>query len=50
MRIMTPRKLDGTSERFLKAFLVGEGQRIPGENRNLADEGLRELAGYEDGN
>jgi len=45
MRIMTPRKLDGTSERFLKAFLVGEGQRIPGENRNLAGRGASRARG-----
>ena len=47
---MTLRKLDGTSERFLKASLVGEGRRIPGESRNLAGPGASSTRGVEHGN
>ena len=44
------RKLDSTSETFLKASLVGEERRIPGESRNLAGRGASSTRGVEHGN
>jgi len=48
--VCASQKLDSTSETFLKASLVGEGRRIPGESRNLAGRGASSTRGIEHGN